>query len=102
MLDLGFMPDVQKVSRHPSMPSKTSSSSAAAAATRQTLMFSATFPEEVCTYCRISVMLPDTLNVTRNITLHRGLNTDTVIPDTTVSYKCCVTFVISVLRYLSH
>ena len=46
MLDLGFMPDVQKISRHPTMPSK-SSSKAPAAAMRQTLMFSATFPEEV-------------------------------------------------------
>ena len=45
MLDLGFMPDVQKVSRHPTMPSKTSSR--AATISRQTLMFSATFPEEV-------------------------------------------------------
>ena len=46
MLDLGFMPDVQKVARHPTMPSKTPSSSTADAS-RQTLMFSATFPEEV-------------------------------------------------------
>ena len=50
MLDLGFMPDVQKVSRHPTMPSKkpaSPSASEVATATRQTLMFSATFPEEV-------------------------------------------------------
>ena len=47
MLDLGFMPDVQKVSRHPTMPSKTSSNSDSTTAARQTLMFSATFPEEV-------------------------------------------------------
>ena len=54
MLDLGFMPDVQKVSRHPTMPSKTSSNSDSAA--RQTLMFSATFPEEVYVLIVVSVL----------------------------------------------
>merc|ERR1712059_222334 len=38
MLDMGFMPDIQRCVMNPSMPSK---------GKRQTLMFSATFPEQV-------------------------------------------------------
>lgn len=38
MLDMGFMPDVEKMMSHPSMPQMHD---------RQTLMFSATFPEEI-------------------------------------------------------
>jgi len=38
MLDMGFMPDIQKCVENPSMPEKTS---------RQTLMFSATFPDDI-------------------------------------------------------
>ncbi len=40
MLDMGFMPDINRVVRNPDMPSKED---------RRTLMFSATFPEEVQT-----------------------------------------------------
>ena len=38
MLDMGFMPDVTKMVRNPDMPDK---------GDRQTLMFSATFPERI-------------------------------------------------------
>ncbi|CAG0881058.1 unnamed protein product [Darwinula stevensoni] len=38
MLDMGFMPEVKRMVHHPSMPDK---------GERQTLMFSATFPEEI-------------------------------------------------------
>jgi len=38
MLDMGFMPDIQKCVENPNMPEKTS---------RQTLMFSATFPDDI-------------------------------------------------------
>jgi len=38
MLDMGFMPDIRRVVSSPSMPPKSQ---------RQTLMFSATFPEEI-------------------------------------------------------
>ena len=38
MLDMGFMPDIQRCVSNPSMPKKED---------RQTLMFSATFPDEV-------------------------------------------------------
>lgn len=38
MLDLGFMPDIERLENHMSMPNKDK---------RQTLMFSATFPEEI-------------------------------------------------------
>merc|ERR1712059_33236 len=38
MLDMGFMPDIQRCVSHHSMPPK---------GTRQTLMFSATFPDEI-------------------------------------------------------
>jgi probable ATP-dependent RNA helicase DDX4 len=38
MLDMGFMPDIQRMVRDPSMPNK---------GKRQTLMFSATFPSDV-------------------------------------------------------
>lgn len=38
MLDLGFMPDIHKIVDEHGMPGKTS---------RQTLMFSATFPDEM-------------------------------------------------------
>ncbi len=38
MLDMGFMPDVQKIVHSLGMPEK---------GKRQTLMFSATFPEEI-------------------------------------------------------
>jgi len=40
MLDMGFMPEIQKCVEHPSMPP---------ADARQTLMFSATFPDEIQT-----------------------------------------------------
>ncbi|CAG0893106.1 unnamed protein product [Cyprideis torosa] len=38
MLDMGFLPDINELMEHPSMPAKTQ---------RQTLMFSATFPAEI-------------------------------------------------------
>ena len=38
MIDMGFMPDIEKCMAHPSMPDKTK---------RNTLMFSATFPPQV-------------------------------------------------------
>lgn len=38
MLDMGFEPIIRKLSENPSLPAKTE---------RQTLMFSATFPEEI-------------------------------------------------------
>lgn len=38
MLDMGFIPSVEKMMNHPTMPSHEN---------RQTLMFSATFPEEI-------------------------------------------------------
>merc|ERR1711915_381318 len=38
MLDMGFMPDIQKCVENPNMPEKTN---------RQTLMFSATFPDDI-------------------------------------------------------
>jgi probable ATP-dependent RNA helicase DDX4 len=38
MLDMGFMPDIERLENHMSMPNKEK---------RQTLMFSATFPEEI-------------------------------------------------------
>merc|ERR1719204_2698069 len=41
MLDMGFMPEIQKMVEDPSMPKK------APEGERQTLMFSATFPDEV-------------------------------------------------------
>ena len=40
MLDMGFMPDIERLEQHISMPSK---------GKRQTLMFSATFPDEIQT-----------------------------------------------------
>ena len=39
MLDMGFMPDIERMMRHTSMPDRDSG--------RQTLMFSATFPKEI-------------------------------------------------------
>ena len=41
MLDMGFMPEIQKMVEDPNMPKK------APEGDRQTLMFSATFPDEV-------------------------------------------------------
>ena len=41
MLDMGFMPEIQKMVEDPNMPKK------APEGERQTLMFSATFPDEV-------------------------------------------------------
>ena len=38
MLDMGFMPDIERMESHPSMPRK---------GKRQTLMFSATFPDAI-------------------------------------------------------
>ena len=38
MLDMGFMPDIQRCMENSSMPAK---------GERQTLMFSATFPDEI-------------------------------------------------------
>ena len=38
MLDMGFFPDIERIVRFPDMPAATG---------RQTLMFSATFPDEV-------------------------------------------------------
>lgn len=41
MLDMGFLPEIKKMMGHPTMPSP---------GDRQTLLFSATFPEDVRLY----------------------------------------------------
>jgi superfamily II DNA/RNA helicase len=38
MLDMGFMPDIERCENHSTMPTR---------GKRQTLMFSATFPDEI-------------------------------------------------------
>ena len=47
MLDMGFMPDIERAIGHDTMPAK---------GERQTLMFSATFPDEIQKTAQVLVL----------------------------------------------